>query len=166
MRRLCGIFYFFIRCIGLSVYNILAHRGAFKPSILQNHAEMAAQGISFYFSYIRAVYAYTSSADIVKSHQKIDKRCFSAACGADDGNPLSALCRKRYIFKKRLFGRIWKWHVFKFNLAAVGFLCAVRRFLRLVQKLENAQKRCFRVLQLCQNRAYLVKRLCILPGIA
>ena len=93
-RRLCRRDYLIIARAFPAERNILFYRGVLYPCVLKNHPEILAQAFSRNVGDILAVDQYTSLVDVVKSHKKVDKRCFSASRLTDYRNLLPRRCRK------------------------------------------------------------------------
>src|SRR5699024_7997239 len=86
-----SLYHFFHGCLWFSICNILPDSSRFQPGVLKDHAGILTQGMACHIPDIFPIDFYASLLNVIKSHKKIDKGGFAAACRSHNGNPLSLL---------------------------------------------------------------------------
>ena len=122
-----------------------------------------------HFPDVRVVNLDCARVYIVKAHKQIDKRCFSAAGGADYCNALAAFDLKVKVFNERTFFNVAERNRFKADISVDGRTKRIFRLGRLIFRFKNLlNSSCAgeRILKFRNNAAYFVERLCVLICIA
>ena len=117
MHRLGRRDHLLFRTIGIAHAQVFAHGGALQPRLLQHHAVVLAQGRARHVAHIHAVHGNASAVHIVKAHQKIDDRRFSAPRRPDNGDALARSHIHIEMLDEFLFGAIREAHVGEGHLA-------------------------------------------------
>ena len=140
-----------------------------QPGILQHHRIGLAQAFSGHTADLMSVHRDCAVPHIIKTHQKIDQRCFSGSGGAYDRNHLPRLHKKAQIMNDHMRRIVAKLHMGKLHLPLCLFqpdtvrrICRLRRF---IQKLKYALCRCQRRLQIADDIGCFVDRSGKLTGI-
>ena len=161
---------FILRRIRAAEGDVFPDGAGFEPGFLQHHAIGCAQASARKPAYIAAIHAHRAAVHIVKAHQEIDERGFSAPRGADDCNALPAFCGHGKVLDQRAGGVVGKPYVLKRNIPPhiLKRLCIrrVRLFSGRVDQLEHARRAGEGVLQFRYYAGNFVERLGVLVGIA
>ena len=170
MRCLCSRNDLFLCCVRFSHDNVVTDRSILQPCLLQHHSDAASQTGSRHVTDICSIYGDHALIDIVEAHQKIDHSRLSTAGRSDNRNTLSRFYGKIKILDQLLLRHIGEGYIFQFYrslyLRKLDRIRAVR-FLRLsLHQFKYSGGTGDRILQLCDDAGNLVKRLCVLIGIA
>ena len=162
-------FDFIVHRVRLAEGDIVTHSAGGKPCVLKNHSVSCTEVVSSHVADVRSVNFYAAVANVIKTHEQVYKRCFSASCRTDDCNSLSRSNGKGKLFYKRSTRHVRKRNVFKldpsFRLGRYGIF----RFGHLVifvKKVKHSVGAGKCVLELRYNAAYLIERFCILGSVA
>ena len=122
------------------------------------------------FLYGDAVYKNLSACRVVEAHQKINQRCFSAACWSDNRDSLAMLRMEMEVFNQLFIWRVGEADILKADAAQSVFkrFCAggVRLFGIGIQKFKNTRRAGQRILKFRNHAGNFIERLCVLVGIA
>ena len=100
---------------------------------------------------------------VIKAHEKIDQRCFSAAGGSYDGNALSGLYGKIQVLDQGYLRRIREIYIFQkdpaFRLCEHDCILGLCGSGGLIDQGKDPGSGCDRILEFRQYAGNIVKRL-------
>ena len=155
--------------VGTADGDVLAHRRAPHPGILQYHAPAAAQARAREVAHVVAVHRHAAGVDVVEAHEQVDEGGLSAAGVADERNAAPGLGGKVEVLQDRAAGRVREGHVverdFALDAAELEGSLGVRLLERLVDELKEVARAGDGVLQLRDHAGDVVERLGVLVGV-
>ena len=147
----------FIRCIQLSVTDIL-HNCAFKqPGILQYHSKCVPQLSPVEISDIMIIQTDGSTVHIIETHQQFDHRCLTSTGRSHNRNLLSRFNLCAEVMDNHLLRIITKLHMFKTYLT--GYLSNISRMFRNLHFLFFSKELKYS-LRCCRHRLHHIDYLC------
>ena len=168
MRRLRRRDHLFVRSVRLAHADVLLHRAAFQPGLLQDHAVIGAQGSAGDRPHVLPVHPHGAPRHVVKAHEEVDKGGLAAAGRTHDRHFLPGTDVQREVFDQPLFGGIGEIHLverdFPFRPAQLRSPF-VGGLLLFVEQFEDARGAGEGVLQFGDDPGDLVEGLGVLVGV-